>query len=493
MLDDVFSGWDRGLVAADAHAAYERGDFRHASELYRQALEADPHNAALATRRASALLLSNQYEAGLVAGREAMRLAPDASAPSVYAAGSAMAMGEIDTALELAEEARRRDATDAAALLCHAEVLRTAGRTEPADAALREAYRHHPRDPRVLSELAERLASPDESPEVPEQLDALADEESIHRSLRAVLQFSLGRLRERGEDFPGAFAAFERANALTPDLFDPTSLESFADETIATWTRERVAALPDSGLDTRAPVFIVGMPRTGSTLVEQIISSHPEAVAGGEMPHFAQRVENLLSPPLSESLDAFTRDSLRGEARAHLAALDEIAPGAQRVTDKLLSNFLHLGLVRAMYPRAAIIHCTRRPLDAALSCWQHNFRGAVSWSGSFKGIAAFHREHDRLMAHWRDECGVEILTVPYEDLVSDPAGWSRRLIEHVGLGWDEACLSPHENARAVLTSSREQVREPIHGRAARRADRYGSLLDPLREALERAGVNPDGG
>lgn len=490
MLDDVFAGWDSGLVAADAHAAYERADFRTAADLYRRALQHAPDDADLATRLSSALLLSNRYEEGLEAGQAAMRIAPDAPAPAVFAAGCARATGDIDTAIQLADEALRRDPDDVAALLCKADVLRTAGEAESADALLRQAAQAHPREPNVLMELAAHARTHETAGNLPEQLNSLSADESLHLSLRAALLYALGALHERLEEYQPAFDAFERANAAAPPPPDPAGMSRVVDEIISAWSRERYERLPIVNDTDPPPIFIVGMPRTGSTLVEQILACHPSVHAGGEMPHFGKRAGAFLTPPLAPAIDALTRDALSNEARAHLADLASLAPGTERVTDKLLSNFLHLGVARALFPDAPIIHCVRRPLDTALSCWQHNFRGAVSWSNSFEGIAAFHHEHDRLMSHWNETVGLPLLTVAYEELVSAPEEWSRRLVEHAGLGWDEACLKPHENKRAVLTSSREQVREPVHTRAARRADRYGALLDPLRAALERAGVAP---
>lgn len=493
MLDDVFSGWDRGLVANDAHAAYERGEYREAAVLYGRSLESDRDNSELATRLASALLLSNRYEEAVEAGRRAMGLSPLAAAPAVYAAGGAMAMGAYELAIELADEGLRREPGAVAALLCKADILRTGGEETASAALLREARRLHPNDARVLVELASRVGDADDAEDVLGALREMAENPATPAAFRVIGLFSLGALLERLGDFSGAYRAFERANEGSgADRFDAVAHERVIDEIISGWTRERFERVPVSGVGDRRPVFLVGMPRTGSTLVEQILSCHPAVHAGGEMPHFGRRAGGLVRPPLGAAIEALSSEVICAEARSHIDVLSNLAPGAERVTDKLLTNFLHLGIVRTLFPNAAIVHCTRRPIDTALSCWQHNFRGALEWSNSFAGIAAFYRGHDRLMEHWRGTVGVESLHVAYEELVREPEVWSRRLVEHVGLGWDDACLKPHENRRAVLTSSREQVREPVHARAAGRADRYGVLLDPLRAALEAARVPAEG-
>jgi Flp pilus assembly protein TadD len=302
------------------------------------------------------------------------------------------------------------------------------------------------------------------------------------------LQFTLGRVWETERDYPRAFRHFLEGNRLKRASihYDETRQAQFCVGFIDSYT-----AMSGHGLghgDER-PVFIVGMPRSGTSLVEQILASHPKVYGVGETHALRNCLREELPPDNTD--DALPRQiaGLGGAAFKRIAArysryLDEMAPGALRVTNKLPGNMVFLGLMRLLYPNARIIHCLREPLDTCLSCYTKLFTTGHPFSYDLKELGRFHRMYQELMAGWRRLLPEgAVLEVVYEDLVEDLEGGARRLVEYCGLPWDDACLSFHAAARPVRTASLAQVRQPIYTSSVGRWRQYEKELAPLKEAL----------
>jgi len=228
------------------------------------------------------------------------------------------------------------------------------------------------------------------------------------------------------------------------------------------------------------------MPRSGTTLVEQIIDSHPLAHGGGELAAIgalAAQLDPGADPPLVVDPASIDADALAGLARGYLEPLRRLAPRAERITDKMPLNSLHLGLIWRMLPDARVIVCRRNPIDTCVSCYFHHFAGSLSFTYDLAHLGRMHREHDRLLAHWLRVLPLKMLEVQYEELVANPEPGIRRILEHVGLPFDEACLRFHESGRVALTASNDQVRQPIYRTSVNRSERYRPHLGPLLAAL----------
>jgi hypothetical protein len=222
------------------------------------------------------------------------------------------------------------------------------------------------------------------------------------------------------------------------------------------------------------PIFILGMPRSGSTLIEQILASHAWVHGAGERMDFP----DLLA-------DLGDRD-FRALGAAYAARSGTLAPGAGRVTDKLPGNFLHAGAIHLALPRARIIHSRRDPADTCLSCYTKLFRGEQPFTYDLGELGRYYRAYERLMAHWRVVLPESVfLEVDYEALVADPETQTRRLLAHCGLAWDPACLVFHETRREIRTASAVQVRQPLYGGSVGRWRRHGERLEPLLRELRR--------
>lgn len=303
------------------------------------------------------------------------------------------------------------------------------------------------------------------------------------------LHFTLGRVWETQGDHPLAFRHFLEGNRLKRASmhYDESLQARFFADFIAGFEGLAARAAADSA-DAR-PVFIVGMPRSGTSLVEQILASHPAVYGVGETHALRNSLREELPPDNSDyalpgRLAELDAAGFRRVAARYSRYLDEIAPGAQRVTNKLPGNMALVGLMRLLYPQARIIHCVRDPLDTCLSCFSKLFTTGHPFSYDLRELGRFYRLYQGLMAGWdRLLPAGTVLQLSYEGLVTDLEGGARRLVEHCGLPWDEACLSFHTTARPVRTASLAQVRQPIYSSSVGRWRRYEKELAPLIEVL----------
>jgi tetratricopeptide (TPR) repeat protein len=311
---------------------------------------------------------------------------------------------------------------------------------------------------------------------------------------RARLLFALGQVLDARGDHPRAAGCLREANALSLALarggrrFQPAEFERSVELLIGAFGPGFFASAAGAGLDTRLPIFIVGLPRSGTTLLEQVLSSHPRVHGAGEL-MLGRRLLESLSAALAPSASPAECASLLDPSTIRLLSevyLDELRPlagdRADFVVDKMLGNFLILGLLAALFPGASFIHCRRDLRDVALSCWMADF-DAVHWANDPGHIAAYLRAYLRAMDHWRATLPSAIHEVRYEELVSDLEGVTRRLLSSLGLDWDPACLAFHRTSRPVRTASRTQVRQPLHNRSVARWRRYEHELADLFSAL----------
>jgi hypothetical protein len=236
-------------------------------------------------------------------------------------------------------------------------------------------------------------------------------------------------------------------------------------------------------------VFIVGMPRTGSTLLEQILSRHSQAYGAGEradIKNIALSLPGRIGTDLQypECLVGLNRNVMEQIANGHLQRLEALSGGAARVIDKMPGNYLHLGLIQILFPGASVLRTTRDPLDTCLSCFMRDLGGGASFSADLKSLGLFYRGYTRLMDHWKEVLRLEVLEVKYERLVEDLEVTARRVVDFCGLDWEEDCLDYLGNTRVVATPSYGQVRRPIYTTSIGKWRHYEKQLGPLIEVLE---------
>ena len=263
--------------------------------------------------------------------------------------------------------------------------------------------------------------------------------------------------------------------------FDPAAFSAEIERLIARCTPEFVTRARELGSSDATPVLIVGMPRSGTTLVEQIISMHPAAGAGGELNFWNERGAVWHRSGTAESETPF----LAKAAADYLSVLHAIAPKAARVTDKMPFNFIWAGLIHLTFPRATIVHCRRAAVDTALSIHQTHFHPSLAFPTGGAELVEYFRGYRRLIDHWRRVLPAErFIEVDYEDLTRAPEPVIRRIIAACGLTWHDACLQPERSSRAVKTPSKWQIRQPIYRSSVARWQRYEPWLGPLRALVD---------
>jgi tetratricopeptide (TPR) repeat protein len=305
---------------------------------------------------------------------------------------------------------------------------------------------------------------------------------------RLRLHLAIGKAAEDLGDYALAMQHFDAADAVRGGSrsFDSAAFTIEIDRLIARWTPELIARAPELGSDDATPMLIIGMPRSGTTLVEQIVSMHPEVGAGGELQFWNGRgAEWHGSGAAGEERPSIGPEFLAKTAADYLGVLRAIAPTAARVTDKMPFNFLWAGLIHLAFPRATFIHCRRDAIDTALSIHQTHFHPSLAFpTGGVELVAYFHG-YRRLIDHWRSVLpAARFIEVDYEDLTSAPEPAIRRIIAACGLEWHDGCLRPEDNPRAVNTPSKWQTRQPIYRTSVERWRRYEPWLGPLRGLVD---------
>lgn len=302
--------------------------------------------------------------------------------------------------------------------------------------------------------------------------------------------FALGKIHHDRGDHGQAFDFYKRGNALRNGTYDWSKDDEqnlFATMT-DTFTADFFGGASGLGNDSERPVFIVGMPRSGTTLVEQVIASHADAAGGGELPDIQVMADALARtlasampyPACVRNLDAAHAHTL---ATQYLERLTRVSDTTTRVTDKMPDNYQHLGLIALLFPKARIIHCRRDAMATCFSIYQQNFTGYHPYAYDLAKLGRRHRNCERLMAHWREVLPLPILEVAYEDMVADQENQSRRILEFCDLTWDENVLDFHKTERSVQTASLWQVRQPIYTNALKGWQAYEEYLGPLKDAL----------
>jgi tetratricopeptide (TPR) repeat protein len=469
------------LHANLGHVLHCLGDFRVAAEHCRRAIELEPMLPEAHLHLGNSLLALNAVYEAEDAYRAGLEVAPDHAALHTAHAMAQRAVGRLADAEASTRRALalRPDAADTLALLGSLAIDH--GRFTEAEELLRKALAIDPELPEALTSLmAVRKMSAADAPWRDAAERALARGLPVAHAIN--LHHALGKYYDDVDDRDAAFEHHKLGNELARRSrlrYDRAEMSERVMRTITAFNREALAALRSGGLASDRPVFVVGMPRSGTSLTEQILASHPEVHGAGELLYW------IFAADAERSATSEQRAARISElGRAYLEGLATQAPAASRVVDKLPVNFRNIGLIHAALPGARFIHLERNPLDTCLSIYFQGFSAAHPYATDFGDLAHYFHEYRRLMAHWRAVLPPQtLLEVQYEDLVDDPEGWSRRMLAHIGLPWDPRCLEFHRTDRPVLTASNWQVRQPISRSSVGRWRRYERFIGPLREAL----------
>jgi tetratricopeptide (TPR) repeat protein len=360
------------------------------------------------------------------------------------------------------------------------------GRFDEAEAMLNRALKANPKMPSAWAAMASlrKMTSSDTA--------WLQSAEEIAGSGIAVLEeadmrFAIAKYCDDVRDFKGAFQSYQRANELhkmAATSYDRDARALLVDDLMRVYTRETMSHVGPFASDSMKPIFVVGMPRSGTSLIEQIIASHPDAKGAGELPFWSRAVHDHETVIRRTLLDESTRKKLAEDC---LRDLEARSGDALRIVDKTPLNSDFLGVIHSVFPNARIIYMQRDPIDTCLSCYFQKFDVELNFAMDLSDLAHYYRQHQRLMAHWRAVLPPgSILDVPYAELVTDQEGWTRKVLAFLGLEWDERCLDFHKTERPIVTASAWQVRQKIYKGSVARWRNYEKFIGPLLELKDRA-------
>ncbi|MCC6283788.1 MAG: sulfotransferase [Phycisphaerales bacterium] len=464
------------------------GQFLQAIPLFRDLLRRHPNHGPAAYMLGLCETATARREEGRKHLELAIRLGPVVPAMYYNLALAFRGMAKFDEAHAAQDTIIARWPDDPIGPAGKADLYHFQGRTADAMAALEPALVRHPGDLALALAFGRVCVEAGQAERGAALLGPHAARTDLSSGQRAQVLFRFAPILEKLGRFDEAWQAGAAANAIRREPWDAGAHAQQIDRMIASWSPDRLRGLKPSRHAAALPVFIVGFPRSGTSLVEQIIASHPQAAGAGELPDMHDLVRESCGSWYMENPEKLPKGAFDRLGERYLRELRRIAPGAQRVTDKAPMNWRCLGPIALMLPGARIIHCVRSPMGTCVSCWFLAFDGAMPFVYDQQALGTMYRHYRRLAEHWRGVLadaspGVGFLEVRYEDLVADPETHTRRLIDFVGLPWDEACLRFHENARVMTTASNQQVRKPVYRTSVARWTRYEKHLGPLRAAL----------
>ncbi len=467
------------------HLLRRLGRLEEALAGYTQAMALQPRVAGHHSNCASVLNALGRHREALAEYDASLALHPG-FAPAHYGRGAALfALGDSEGALQSFTRAANLRPAHADTWAQMAQTLGVIGRSEEAAIAAERALAVDgtSADAWYVRAQLKRFTAGDQDLDRMEVALAQTDPRATEDRLN--LDFALGKAWMDAGDGARAFAHLDRGNALQRSRisFDLQAHLKVLDAMAASLDAEAVQRLGGGGHASDRPVFVIGMPRSGTTLVEQILASHPTAHGAGESPLVGQLAGRL--PQAGEGLiEALSPAELVRLGAEYAERLQALAPGAVRIVDKMPGNFLFAGLIRLMLPNARIIHCVRDPLDTCLSCYATRFTTGNPFAYDQRELALHYRGYERLMRHWRAVLPTaRFMEVRYEEVVADLEGQTRRLLAFCDLDWDERCLQFHQTRREVRTASSSQVRRPLYSSSVGRGQAFADHLGPLIEAL----------
>lgn len=369
-------------------------------------------------------------------------------------------------------------------------VLDQLGQRDDAIAHYREAIRIQPGYAEAHRNLARMDPSGADAAAIERLLasPSLSEREAIH------CHFALGSIYDRTKDFDRAFENYSRGNRLGRKAvaYDASKWTRYIDGLIEAFSADFFSDKAHPGSESELPVLIVGMPRSGTTLMEQIVASHGDVHGAGELPSFGRFEEELArrfgdSGSFAAALRQLDQPTILEYSERYLTELRGLAPDAKRVTDKMPGNFVQIGLIKTLFPNCRIIHCRRNALDTCLSNYFNYFAAGNQYSFDLEELGRHYLDYEKIMAHWNTIFQREILEVQYEELVADQESVVRGVVEYLGLEWDDRCLKHYENRRAVHNLSSRQVRKPVYASSVDRWKNYESHLQPLIRLLSPPG------
>lgn len=403
-----------------------------------------------------------------------------------------LAMGDTNAALNKFNAALVVEPRRIPSLLGIGQAYQDIGRLDDATKISEEIIEISPNlaDGYLLKSRVKKSSSNDS---LAESILNVSNQGTIDIGVKIASYFALGKIFDDHKNYSEAFKYFDLANSLSNKnvVYDAESIENGFNKLISFFNIDLFNELRHLGSESTLPLLIVGMPRSGSTLTDQIISSHPKVSGAGEDSFWSNAPLTLplrinTDTPYPECIRELTSDQANKICNIYELTLRKASGGNSNIvhiSDKMPHNFLAIGLIALLFPKAKIIHTIRDPIDTCLSIFFQRFSNNHTYSFDLINLGHYYKQYERIMRHWHEVLPGRIMDVKYEDTIADPEYWSRKLISNIGLDWDNACLSPHKLERSVKTASHWQVRQPIYKTSVQRWRNYEQYLQPLINAL----------
>jgi tetratricopeptide (TPR) repeat protein len=483
---------DAAAVRMLAEIAARVGDTASAEDLLRRALELAPAYAAARLRLARMLLGRNRPAESLKVLEAILSSDPNNRAAAGSKAAALGSIGEYDQAIGLYERLLERSPDEPGVWMSYGHLLHTVGRGEESLAAYRRAIAIDPGFGEAWWSIANVKTARFDEADIVQMTQAL-ERRDLEDGKRLHLHFALGKAQEDARDYPASFRNYAAANALKRDTvnYDADVHDAFVQRCRDTYSPELFASRAGAGCPAPDPIFIVGMPRAGSTLIEQILASHPLVEGTSELPYLPAMVQRLGArseadggPAYPELVPSLDRAALRAMGEEYLeSAAVHRKTGKPHFVDKLPNNWISVGLIHLILPNARIVDARRHPLDCCFSNFKQNYARGQGFSYDPADLGRYYRSYVAYMSHLDAALPGKVHRVIHERLVEDAEAEVRRLLAALGLPFDSACLRFYENDRAVRTPSAEQVRRPINREGVGKWKPYAPWLGPLKDAL----------
>jgi tetratricopeptide (TPR) repeat protein len=475
-------------IQALGNLLHAGGQYQDAVRCFRQLVRLEPDSAAAHTSLGAACQMLGNLETAKDAYLTAVELRPDYPDAHNNLGTAWQGLREPEKSEASFRRALELDPDHRDALAGLAANLDRRGRYEEGLALVQDHLDPGAGNPELLITAAQLLRHLDRSEEAVDMLRQTLDRSSLPAAPRQRLLFNLGDVLDDLGRYDEAFEQYRAGNEAKPVQFNRAEYLADVESLIEVFQPQNVVRYARAQSKDERPVFVVGMPRSGTSLTEQILSCHGEIAGAGELTDLGRLAIGLGGTGgarFPQSVTSASRETMERAAEDYSGCLSRVDAEVRSIADKTSANHLFLGFAQLLYPSARVVHCVRHPLDTALSCYFQNFAGqGIPFSYSLDDIALYLNQYLRVMAHWREKGGPPMYEVVYEELISDQERVSREIVDFLGLDWDPACLRFHESERVVATASHAQVRRPLYRSSRGRFSHYESHIGALREAID---------
>ena len=472
-----------GLLARDL------GKNRLAARMLRNAVKLAPDFYGARLDLARALMEIDELDECEKLLQDSIRMQPDLPATYSLLGNLYTKRGEFEQAVEAFDTAIRIQPNHGPSLAAMGHALKTIGRQDQSIDTYRDCIAKYPEFGEAYWALANLKTFRFSDDEIA-TMESHVDNDALSDETRVNFNYSLGKAYEDRGDYDQAFACYDKGNKLRRpnENYDPVQTEVIHDQIIETITPELLEQNAGNGEPDPAPIFIVGLPRSGSTLIEQILASHSQVDGTHELPDLPKIIKVINEQRrhgegYPQALRHYGKD-LGEMGRQYLEWTERYRAGAPRFTDKMPNNFASIGLIALILPNAKVVNARRHPLDSCMGCYKQLFYKGQSFTYDLVELGEYYLEYERIMDHWHKILPDMVIDIQYEDMVADQENQTRRLIDHCDLPWEDDVLRFYETDRAVITASSEQVRQPIYSKSVNSWRRFEAHLEPLIEVLE---------